>query len=191
MTTSLLSRRSLLIGAGASAALLATPAVARATITATVGPDRLWLMRDGTGETINIPYVFRDAKKHREAWARYSYFWRDWKDDDKAVWMDPRLLVMMSAMQVYISGKRGEETLLIVNSGYRTPERNATIEGAAPHSLHCKGCAADYWSPHVTNRAMRKIASRVQGVGGVGGYSGFTHIDTGPQGRRWGKATGL
>lgn len=184
--TDKLPRRAFLTGGGASAALLFAPAVARATPTGSVGPDRLWIIRAGTGESINIPYAHRDPRKHREAWARYSYFWRDWKDHDSAVWMDPRLLVYLSAMQVRISGLRGEETMLILNSGYRTPERNRKIEGAAPNSFHCKGCAADFYSPKVTNRAMRVLATRVSGIGGVGGYSDFTHIDTGPSGRRWG-----
>lgn len=190
MSEQTLSRRKFLIGAGVAAggAMLSFPAVARTYKTATVGPDRLWLMRSDSGETINIPYIFEDPDAHRAAWARYSYFWRDLKDGGKAVWMDPRLLVYLSALQVHISGLRGEETLLILNSGYRTPEHNASVEGAAPNSFHCRACAADFWSPKVTNRAMRALAVRIRGVGGVGGYSGFTHIDTGPQGRRWGKA---
>ncbi len=94
---------------------------------------------------------------------------------------------MLAAIQVEISRLRGEETILMLNSGYRTPERNATIEGAARNSLHCKGCAADFWSPHVTNRAMRKLATKV--IGAVGGrrYPEF-HTSTRAARARWGSA---
>lgn len=187
-----LSRRSFLIGASAAVAAttLAAPAVARATPSGSVGYDRLWITRSDTGETLNHPFAFRDAYKHRKAWASYSWFWRDVKDGSQAVWMDPRLLVLLAQIQVETSRLRGEETRLILNSGFRTVRRNARIEGAAPNSFHCKGCAADFWAPRVAHRDMRQIAARIPRLGGLGGYSGFTHIDTGPA-RRWGSAIGL
>ena len=185
----ILSRRNFIGGSAACLVEIASPAIAKQRTKGSVGLDRLWIMRVETGEQINHPFVFRDEAKHRKAWASYSYFWRDIKDGGQAVWMDPRLLVLLAQLQVRISNLRGEETILHLNSGYRTPERNATLEGAAKHSLHCRGCAADFWSPDVTHRAMRKLASQIPQVGGVGGYSGFTHVDTGPQ-RAWGLKSG-
>jgi uncharacterized protein YcbK (DUF882 family) len=185
------SRRKFLAGAGAVAlATLAAPAIARATPSGSVGYDRLWITRSDTGETLNHPFAFRDPRLHRKAWASFSFFWRDVKDDGQAVWMDPRLLVVLAQVQVASSRHRGEETPLMLNSGFRTVRRNATIEGAAPNSLHCRGCAGDLWAPRIAHRDLRHIAAQIPGIGGLGGYSSFTHIDTGPA-RRWGSAVGL
>lgn len=189
--SNVLSRRSLILGGLVSAATLAAPAVVRATPTGTVGPDRLWIQRPETGEVLNHPFVSRDNRVHRQAWASYSYFWRDIKDGGQAVWMDPRLLVHLSRLQVEISRQRGEEVLLYLNSGYRTVERNARIEGAAQRSLHCVGCAADFFGRNVPHRTLLTIADALPQVGGVGGYSSFTHIDTGAGTRRWGTAVAV
>ena len=182
-----MSRRNLLAGLGAVAvATLAAPSVVRASSMARVGRDRLWIINSGNGETINLPFLFRDPASHRKAWSAYSYFWRDWKDGDQGVWIDRRMLAVLADVQIEISRTMGQETALMLNSGYRTPRRNATIRGAAPGSFHTKGRASDFWSRGLAHRSVQVIASHTSGVGGLGRYADFTHIDTGPS-RRWKK----
>jgi len=89
-------------------------------------------------------------------------------------------------MQDAISKDRDEPTLITLLSGYRTPARNATIEGAAPDSLHLYGKAADIVVQGINPTLVAKYAASA-GASGIGTYQrrGFTHIDTGRPGRRW------
>jgi uncharacterized protein YcbK (DUF882 family) len=70
-------------------------------------------------------------------------------------------------------------------SGYRSPETNAHIEGAARNSQHTRAMALDVHVPGVDHdQVARDVASFVDG--GVGMYPGrgFVHYDFGPL-RRW------
>jgi uncharacterized protein YcbK (DUF882 family) len=74
---------------------------------------------------------------------------------------------------------------IIINSGYRSPETNAQLEGAALNSQHTRAMALDVHIPEVDhNQVARDVASFVDG--GVGMYPnrGFVHYDFGPL-RRW------
>lgn len=168
-------------------AALAAPSVVRATPTGTVGQNRLWVIRAYDGETLDAPIRLGTADGSRSAWMLWSYYWRDVKDDDQAVWIDLALLDMLNGVQMEMSRQRGEEVPLLLTSGYRTPERNATIEGAAPNSQHCQGRAADFTGRGFSPLATADIidANPVWGAGGLGRYADFTHVDTWHQ-RRWG-----
>lgn len=77
------------------------------------------------------------------------------------------------------------EKPLIVLSGYRTPETNSRLEGAAPNSLHMQGRAIDISSSEIASGDLFKLASNLE-IGGTGWYptKGFVHIDSGHL-RRW------
>jgi hypothetical protein len=179
-------RRFLAIATGALA--LAAPAVARATPRGGVGMGRLWVIRAFDGETLDAPIRLRTPDATRRAWMLWSHFWRDVKDGDQAVWIDSNLLDRMSGVQVEMSRQRHEEVPLLLISGYRTRERNARIEGAAPNSQHCLGRAADFTGRGFTPRQTADIIEGHPswGSGGLGRYSDFTHMDTGTR-RRWGR----
>ena len=75
---------------------------------------------------------------------------------------------------------------LIVRSAYRSPEHNASLQGASPRSKHMDGTAFDIaMSNH--DPATFEAAAREVGFLGFGFYprSGFIHIDLGPA-RVWG-----
>lgn len=184
MTTT--RRRFLSVIAGGAA--LCAPGVVRGTPAGVVGQNRLWVIRLFDGETLDAPFRLGTQEGTRNAWMLWSHFWRDVKDHDQAVWIDPELLVRLNGVQMEMSRQRSEEVPLMLTSGYRTPERNATLEGAAPQSLHCRGQAADFTGRGFTPRATADIVetSGAWGAGGLGRYPGFTHIDTGRQ-RRWGQ----
>lgn len=81
---------------------------------------------------------------------------------------------------------------LRVNSGYRSPNYNGSLEGAAINSNHMYGEAIDISSPSWSANQLRRkveelIASGVMEDGGLGYYPGmnFIHYDVGGAGRRW------
>lgn len=77
---------------------------------------------------------------------------------------------------------------MVVNSGYRSPEHNHRVGGAA-HSRHMQGIAFDIgMAGHDPRRFVR--AARACGFRGFGFYRGgsFIHIDTRQHPAEWGKA---
>jgi len=76
-----------------------------------------------------------------------------------------------------------------INSGYRSPEHNASI-GGVRNSQHTQGTAADIvvigQSPQETREVIEKlIASGKMKEGGIGSYDSFTHYDIRGYRARW------
>lgn len=82
---------------------------------------------------------------------------------------------------------------LFVNSGYRSPEYNANLKGAAKNSLHMQGKALDISWSGINNETKEEFIrlARIYGFRGIGRYGSgsgnFIHIDVGPE-RTWSKA---
>lgn len=77
-----------------------------------------------------------------------------------------------------------------VNSGYRSPEYNATIPGAAKNSQHIYGKAADividgYRPVQVKAMIEKLISEGKMKQGGIGNYNTFTHYDIRGTKARW------
>lgn len=147
-------------------------------------PRVLHLRRRQTGEVFHGVY-FRDGQLDPEAYRRINWLMRDVKKN-KAVNMDPRLLDLLCAMQAWV-GYYGYKKPIVINSGYRTPEYNSTLEGAARNSMHLYGRAADVVFPDLPVSYLGRLAQNYT-AGGVGFYisSGFVHVDTGNI-RSWGR----
>lgn len=177
-----LRRRNFLSGA---AATLAAPSIARAAVVAgsNVGPGRLWLLRLGVNEELNIRLQHDTRDEARLALAELSWFFRDWKDNDQALWIDPNLPHVLAELQISLSDDYGSPRLIEVTSGYRTPERNSTLPGAVADSFHIKGRAGDIIVPGYHPTRVGAFASKTS-AGGIGTYPNFTHVDTGPR-RYW------
>jgi len=77
---------------------------------------------------------------------------------------------------------------VVVASGYRTPEYNERVGGAAK-SQHKYGRASDLVpTAGVATRDLYRIAKSLD-PGGLGGYSSFVHVDVrGGKKARWGKS---
>jgi len=73
---------------------------------------------------------------------------------------------------------------VIITSGYRCPEYNETLPGAAKDSLHMKGMAADIRVPGMSIEELTRRAMPFFENGGVGVYEGHLHVDVGSR-RRW------
>lgn len=101
-------------------------------------------------------------------------------DPSDIVKVDERLLTLLENIRNHV-GKP-----VHLNSGYRSPEYNATLKNASPRSQHCNGKAADIWVEGVTPKQIANIAECYLGSsGGIGIYKTFTHVDVRTSSARW------
>lgn len=94
-------------------------------------------------------------------------------DGSDAVLVAPRLVMVLETIRAHFG------TAVTINSGYRTPQHNAKVNGAA-HSQHCYGTAADITVRGHTPAEVAAFARQIMpDWGGVGIYNkqGFTHVD--------------
>ena len=94
-------------------------------------------------------------------------------DGSDAVLVAPRLVMVLETIRSHFG------STVIINSGYRTPQYNAKVDGVA-HSQHCYGMAADITVKGQTPATVAAFARQLMpDWGGVGVYAkkGFTHID--------------
>lgn len=136
---------------------------------------RIKMYSQRTGEAIDTVY-YADGRYIKEVMAEVSYFMRDWRQDAVREY-DPRNLDILAASQGLM--KTNEPYLMI--SGYRTPQTNRMLRGAATNSYHMKAMAADI---RLRSRSVSQIAGAAKACngGGVGAYgrSNFVHMDCGP-----------
>lgn len=102
------------------------------------------------------------------------------RDPTDVVKVDEKLLTLLERIRAHV-GKP-----VRINSGYRSPEYNATLKNASPRSQHCNGKAADIWVEGVTPKQIAEIAECYLGSsGGIGIYKNFTHVDVRTSCARW------
>lgn len=142
------------------------------------GDGRLKLSRPN-GEKIDVRYRKKSGEYDSAALRKIYYIMRC-QYSMKSVIIPVSLVELLDVIEDHF-GKKG----LILLSGYRSPEFNALIPGAARYSLHMRGWAADI---RVAGHKPSEVTSLALALkaGGVGHYpnQGFTHVDTGPV-RRW------
>lgn len=98
---------------------------------------------------------------------------------NKQAYIDPELFGVLFIIQQWLAIE-GRNPEIQVLSGYRTPEHNFRLEGAAKQSLHMQGKACDIHVPGVTTKLLAAMSMMIA-AGGVGIYQdkGFIHVDTG------------
>jgi uncharacterized protein YcbK (DUF882 family) len=170
-------RRSFLKSSVVLASAVGMPALAKAAQPAPA-ERTLRLYNTHTGESLRrvfwtegqfIPDALKDINK----------LLRDHRND-KIAEMDPKLIVLLND----VSDKFGDNQVLHIISGYRSPESNAKLaaasNGVARHSMHMEGKAIDIRMPGKNLAQLHKAAMSMK-AGGVGYYpdSQFVHMDTG------------
>lgn len=145
-------------------------------------PRRLFLKRNDTGEQSEIFYYKNGNIDQKQYWLA-SYLLRDIRQQ-KMVYMDPKLLDLMCAVQAWLV-YYGYSSPLLVMSGFRTVATNSNLEGAARNSMHLYGKAIDFRVPQLNVKSLAQIADQFN-AGGIGLYpsSNFLHLDTGGV-RKW------
>lgn len=140
----------------------------------------LWVRRVQTKEEGRALY-FQDNVLVPDGFSLLCYLLRDVRAE-RVTRMDLRLIHLLFGIQAWMRAV-GIRQPLHVSSGYRTPETNAATEGAAVHSQHLSGKAADFAVEGVPSAVLARLALKF-GAGGVGVYPTFVHVDTGPV-RTW------
>ena len=178
------TKRGFLKSVGMATVLLAAPAICMAQDTpwADIGYDRI-LVANTNGDRLAVR--FRNGQRYDNSnLQRLNWLWRDWRAGGAQRQIDPLLFGDLALIQTRMSLDFAEPKLILVNSGFRTASRNATIEGAARNSQHVQGRACDFNMVGVSPALVVGYAESY-GVHGLGRYADFTHIDVGPAGRRW------
>jgi uncharacterized protein YcbK (DUF882 family) len=172
----MIGRRTLLFGtATAAGALLLSPALAD-----TGFPSHRWvkIVFVNTGERFNNIY-FSDGTYIMPAVQQFSWTCRDYRAGQWK-WIHPWLMDL-----VFVLHWRYNKDEIKILSGYRTPETNAQLEGAALNSQHMRAMALDIHIPDVDNEAVaRDFKTFIYGGTGMYPGRGFTHFDFGPL-RSW------
>lgn len=140
------------------------------------------IVRADTKERASIKF-FENGRYIKEGFKHACYLFRDAKDNNTVANMDVQLFNLIYGVQEWARMAGKPNPIITLNSGYRTPRRNARIEGAALNSMHIHGKAADIVMRGVEPWQLAEMAKRFHG-GGVGTYRGFTHVDTGRM-REW------
>jgi len=178
------TRRQLVTGVAAGAALLAFPLPAFAA----TGELRLAIRNVHNNDSVDAVFA-RDGRFLPAGLAELNHGLRDWRTG-QATAMDPRLLALLVALRKRLDVPGNRKIDLI--SGYRSPRTNAMLQraggahsGVASQSQHMLGKATDIMVPGVSLERLHGAALSLGG-GGVGYYprDGFVHVDSGPV-RRW------
>ena len=140
---------------------------------------RVRMYSQRTGESLDTIY-FADGRYVPEALTEISYFMRDWRQN-KMMKYDAHNVDNLAATLALMDT---DEPYLMI-SGYRTPQTNRMLKGAASHSFHLRAMAADV---RLKSRSVKQISGAAFACngGGVGIYnrSNFVHMDCGPV-RSW------
>ena len=171
-----IARRQLLTGSvGAALAGLAPPVWAQAGF-----PSQRWvnIVFTPTGERYADRYCW-DGVYSMAAVRQFSWTCRDFRANEWK-WIHPWLMDL-----VFVLHWKYNKNLISIFSGYRSPQINAQIEGAALNSQHTRAMALDIHIPDVDNEAVtRDLKTIVYGGTGLYPGRGFTHFDFGPL-RSW------
>jgi uncharacterized protein YcbK (DUF882 family) len=185
---SVMDRRKLLLSGAAAAGLRELPAQAENPSSDWLPPkwrelgfpSRRWVTAVfvHTGERFQNIYM-DDGNYIMSAVQEFSRICRDYRVNEFH-WLEPKLMDLLFVL--HWKYNRNEIKIL---SGYRTPQTNANIEGAALHSQHILGKALDVHLPDIDNAAVAQDF-KIFIEGGVGMYpqKHFTHLDWGPP-RSW------
>jgi uncharacterized protein YcbK (DUF882 family) len=170
-------RRSFLKSSVVLASAVGMPALAKAALPAPA-ERTLRLYNTHTGESLRSVF-WAEGQFIPDALKDINKLLRDHRNDQIAA-MDPKLIVLLND----VSDKFGDNQVLHIISGYRSPESNAKLaaasNGVAKHSMHMDGKAIDIRMPGKNLAQLHKAAMSMK-AGGVGYYpdSQFVHMDTG------------
>lgn len=140
-------------------------------------PRSLVLRRPVTDELVKATY-FADGHLVQSEYQRLCHILRD-VQANQSTEMSIGLLNILCGVQGFFRA-HGQDRIIDITSGLRTPATNGRTEGAARNSLHQTGNAADIRIAGVPSDYLGRLGKYLEG-GGVGIYPSrnFTHVDDG------------
>jgi uncharacterized protein YcbK (DUF882 family) len=145
-------------------------------------PRRLNICRQDNKEKLNLIF-YSNGSYDYHVYKLYCWLFRDIKSKNAVRYIDIALLNLLFGIQEWSRLMGSYDPVYILNSGYRTYERNQKIESAAKNSMHILGKAADGKFNGISIDNTVKMAMYFA-AGGVGRYSSFIHLDTSKV-RKW------
>ena len=95
--------------------------------------------------------------------------------------VDVTLIKVLEDVRSHFNGNS-----ILITSGNRCPEYNASIPGASPNSKHTKGIAADFKVKNIhADEVAGYLEEKYPNWFGIGRYIGRTHIDVRSRPARW------
>lgn len=159
---------------------LATPAIAASKMQSTSATYKIAFRNAHTGESFNG--VYRIGNKYLpHAFTQINHVLRDFRTGNEHP-IDPHTIDII----YNVRNKMKTSQPLEILSGYRSPQTNAMLREAGPHtgvalnSLHMVGQALDIRMDNYSTKHIRDLAMNLR-AGGVGYYpaSDFVHVDSG------------
>jgi uncharacterized protein YcbK (DUF882 family) len=141
----------------------------------------LWI-RNQAGEEYAGAYLRADGRIDWTVVAVLQLLFRDLRANAAG----PMPVLLLDVLWLIQAGWGFRQPLLLL-SGYRTPQTNDSLEGAARNSRHLEGQAADIAMNGIPTTEIAAAAAAISGAYafmGVGAYPGFVHLDIGPR-RSW------
>lgn len=144
----------------------------------------LWLRRGGYGDEIVAPFCVDGRSVYLPGYREICWLMRD-RNVAPAIGYVRYDIVQIEALwevqqALALHGIAGP---LIVTSGYRSPQTNNAIEGAARNSMHLYAKAADFYVEGASMRDLFYMCWSRAVSGGMGYYADHVHLDSGT--RRW------
>ena len=146
-------------------------------------PRRLHIYRPENKERLNLIF-YNNGHYDHYVYNLYCWLFRDIKSKNAVQYIDLALLNLLFDIQEWSRLMGSYDPVYILNSGYRTHERNSRIESAAKNSMHVLGKACDGKFNSISLENIVQMATYFA-AGGIGKYSTFVHLDTSKI-RKWG-----
>lgn len=99
----------------------------------------------------------------------------------------PELVGSLENLRALICERKGRDTPLYIDDGYRCAAWNAKTPNAATHSQHVLGTAADVRVPGMSAMELWGFVAEVPAFKGVGraDVQGYVHVDVRENPARW------
>ena len=160
-----------------------SPAAVRAA--APAGRERvLWLRREGYNEEVRAAFSVDGRTVYEPGYREFCWLMRDHGVPFAQGYVRFDIVAIEVLWEVQRSlALHGIAGPIVITSGYRSPETNATTEGAARNSQHLYAKAVDMYVPGVSMRDLFDACWSRGLSGGIGYYDTHVHLDSGT--RRW------
>jgi uncharacterized protein YcbK (DUF882 family) len=144
----------------------------------------LWLRHAADGKDIVAPFCVDGRTVYEPGYRMICWLMRDRHVPTSQGYVYVDIVEIEALWEVQQTlALHGIAKPLVITSGYRSPQTNATTENAARNSMHLYAKAADMYVDGVSMRDLFDACWSRSVSGGMGYYDDHVHLDSGT--RRW------